>query len=98
MLFSRQLPLTHVIDLCRALRHNLGAGVALVKVVRQQAERGPGGLRPLAGRVSARLEKGESLTDALTPEKDLLPPLLLAMVKVGEETGNLPEIFGELEK
>ena len=29
MLFSRQLPLPALIELCRALRHNLGAGLTL---------------------------------------------------------------------
>ena len=98
MLFSRQLPLALVIDLCRSLRHNLGAGLTLVQVFRQMAQRGPRGLRPLAGRAAVALEKGDSLADVLATEKDHLPPLLLAMAKVGEETGNLPEIFGELEK
>ncbi|MCI0379760.1 MAG: type II secretion system F family protein [Gemmataceae bacterium] len=98
MLFSHQLPLSAVIDLCRALRHNLAAGLTLRHVFRQQAERGPRALRPLAERVSARIEEGHSLFDAVEPEKEHLPPLFLAMTRVGEQTGHLPEIFGELEK
>jgi type IV pilus assembly protein PilC len=98
MFFSRQLPLASVIALCRALRHNLGAGLTLVQVFRQQAERGARGVRPLAGRVLAKLEQGSALSDALASEKGVLPPLLLALVNVGEETGHLAEVFGELEK
>ena len=97
MLFSRHLPLSSTIALCRALRHGLGAGLTLVQVFRQQAERGTGGVRPLAGRVLAGLEHGNGLSDVLDGEKNVLPPLLLSLVKVGEETGHLAEIFGELE-
>ena len=89
MLFTRQMPLSCVIALCRALRHNLGAGLTLVRVFRQQAERGPRGLRQLATRVLAGLEQGQGLSDALEAEKGVLPPLLLSLVKVGEETGHL---------
>jgi type II secretory pathway component PulF len=98
MLFSRQMPPASVIALCRALRHNLGAGLTLVQVFRQQAERGVGGVRPLAERVLGVLEQGHGLSDALEREKGVIPPLLFSLVKVGEETGHLAEIFGELEK
>jgi type IV pilus assembly protein PilC len=98
MIFSRQLSLASVIALCQALRHGLGAGLTLVRVFRQQAERGPRDARPLAGRVLGILEQGHSLSDALERENDVVPPFFLSLVKVGEETGHLPEIFGELEK
>jgi type II secretory pathway component PulF len=38
------------------------------------------------------------LSDALEEEKDYVPPLFLALVQVGESTGHLAEIFGELER
>ena len=98
MIFSQRLPTASVIALCRALRHSLGAGITLVRVFRQQTERGQRSVRPLAGRVLARLEQGSGLRDALEPEKNYVPPLLLSLVEVGEETGHLAEVFGELEK
>ena len=85
MLLSRQLSLPSVIALCRALRHSLDAGIGLLQVFRQQAERGVPGVRPLAGRVLNVLEQGHSLSDALENERGALPPLLLSLVKVGEE-------------
>ena len=98
MLFSRRLPVSSLIELCRVLRHNLGAGISLVKVFRQQVRRGSVAVRPLAERISLELERGESLEVALQAEKKYFPPLFLALAGVGEHTGNLPEIFGELEK
>ncbi len=96
-MFSRRLPLGDLAQLCRQLRHSLGAGVGLLRVLRQMAERGPRSARPLMGRVEEAVQRGELLSDALEREKELFPPLFLALVKVGEETGNLPETLRELE-
>ena len=98
MLFSRQISPASTIAICRALRHGLGAGLTLVQVFRQQAERGPARVRPLARRVLTVLEQGHGLNDALEAEKGVLPPLFFALASVGEETGHLAEVFGELEK
>ena len=98
MFLSRQLPLSALIELCRAMRHNLGAGLTLRDVWRQQAKRGPAPLRPIADRVQEQIESGNSLASALERERVYFPPIFLAMTEVGEETGNLPEVFAELEK
>jgi type IV pilus assembly protein PilC len=98
MAFSARLPLSSLIDLCRALRHCLGAGLTLRDVFRQQARSGPAPARPAAGRIAQMLGQGHSLEAALKHEQGVFPPLFLALAGVGEETGNLPEIFGELEK
>ena len=98
MLLFRRLPLSSLVELCRVLRHNLSAGLTLLDVFRQQAKRGSATVRPLAARITGSLERGDSFGDALDAEKDVLPPLFLALAKLGESTGHLPEIFGELEK
>jgi type II secretory pathway component PulF len=98
MLFSSELPPAPLAEMCRILRHSLGAGLALPVVFRQLATRGPRAVRPIAERVRQRLDGGDSLEDALKPEERFFPPLLRAMAQVGERTGHLPEVFGELEK
>jgi type IV pilus assembly protein PilC len=98
MWFSKQLPLQGLIELTRALRHNLSAGLTLLDVFRQQARRGPPAVRPVAARITTELEKGESLEAALDRERDYFPPLFIDIALVGEESGNLPEMFGELEE
>jgi type IV pilus assembly protein PilC len=97
MFFSQRLSLSGLISLCRVLRHNLGAGLTLRDVFRQQSERGGREIAPLAQRIRVTLEQGDSLQVALQKERAYFPPLFLAMASVGEETGHLPEIFGELE-
>jgi type IV pilus assembly protein PilC len=98
MRFSAQLPLASLLELCRMLRHSLGAGLSLVAVFRQQGLKGPPAARPIAERIHQELERGHSLQEALEPEAGFFPPLFLSMVRVGEESGTLPEVFGELEK
>jgi type II secretory pathway component PulF len=98
MLLSRQLPLSSLIEFCRVLRHNLSAGLTLARVFRQQAERGPIPIRPVAARISEEIEQGESLEAALKREKDRFPPMFVSLATVGEQTGSLPEVLTELEK
>jgi type IV pilus assembly protein PilC len=98
MLWSSRLSLAVLIELCRSLRHTLNAGLSLPDVFRQQAQRGPTSLRPIAERVSVRLAAGDSLGDALRQESAAFPPLFLSLVEVGEQTGMLPEVFHELER
>jgi type IV pilus assembly protein PilC len=98
MLFSSRLPLSTLIELCRVLRVSLDAGMPLVKVMRQQAERGPARLRPVAQQISQALDQGTSLEDALARHQAAFPPLFLAMASVGEKTGGMAEVFGELDK
>jgi type IV pilus assembly protein PilC len=83
---------------CRLARHGLAAGLSLVDVFRQQADRGPMSLRPTITAVHARLDRGEGLEDALKAEGGRLPALFVTMCAVGEQSGHLPEAFAELER
>jgi len=98
VLFSKRLPLSSLILLCHTLRHNLSAGLSLARVFRQQADRGPLPVRPIAARIGTKLEKGNDLESALQAEEQFFPPLFVSMATVGEESGSLPEVFTELEK
>ena len=98
MLLSRRLPLSSLIELCRSLRHYLGAGLTLHDVFEKQARIGSLAVRPVAGRIAAQLERGSDLESALEPERASFPPLFVALAGVGEQSGQLPEVFAELEK
>src|SRR5262249_32577549 len=92
------LPLSALVELCRSLRHYLAAGLTLVDVFRQQAKRGPAALRSVAQSIVGDLEQGHDLERALKKHKTAFPPLFLALASVGERSGDLPEVFAELEK
>jgi type IV pilus assembly protein PilC len=97
-MFSSRLPLSSLIELCRVSRHYLSSGLSLLDVFRQQASRGPASVRPVAERIAQNLARGASLEEALQPEQRRFPPLFRALAEVGEQTGMLPEVFGQLER
>ncbi len=98
MFASKRLPLATVIEVCRTLRHYLGAGIQLLEVFKQQAKRGRAVFRPVADRIALELQQGSSLKKALQQVQESFPPLFLSMASVGEDTGMLAEVFAELEK
>jgi type IV pilus assembly protein PilC len=98
MFFSRRLPLSSLIAISRDLRHNLGAGIMLRDALKQQAKRGHPAFRPVAERMYRAIESGDDLRQVLESERAYFPPLFISLVSVGESSGQLPEIFAELEK
>jgi type II secretory pathway component PulF len=98
MFFSRRLSLGDLATLSRVLRQNLSAGLSVHDVFRQQSQRGPAAVRPVAERVAASLATGASLIDSLETCKSKFPPMFLSLARVGEETGHMPEAFRELEQ
>lgn len=98
MLFSSGIPLASLVTLCHSLRVSHGAGLTLVQAFSQQAKKGPFAARAVCGRIADRLKDGESLEDVLREEGRPFPTLFVSMVSVGEQSGNLPEIFRALEE
>ena len=97
-MLSPRLPLSALIELCRVLRHYLHSGLTLPDAFRQQAATGRPGVRPTAALISAELARGGDLEGAMKKLDGAFPPLMVALASVGEQTGMLPEVFGELEK
>jgi type II secretory pathway component PulF len=98
MLLSTAVSFRDLTRFCRLARHGLAAGLSLVDVFRQQADRGPPALRPIIAAVGERLARGEGLEDALKADGGRLPSLFVTMTAVGEQTGHLPDTFAELER
>jgi type IV pilus assembly protein PilC len=97
-LFSRRLSIKDLIDLCRSMRYSLSSGLTLRDVMDLLNTNGPPRLRPVAAEISRELKAGWSLQDAIGKQSSVFPPIFLALVTVGEESGNLPEVLSELEK
>jgi type IV pilus assembly protein PilC len=98
MILFRRLRVAELIELCRSLRYGLGAGLMLREVMDLLAARGTRRVRALAGEIGKQLRSGWSFQDALDKQRRLLPPLFISLVAVGEESGNLPEVFAEMER
>jgi type IV pilus assembly protein PilC len=97
MILSSRLSLASLIELCRALRHYLSSGLMLRDAFRQQAKTGAAGVPPVAARIASELDQGHNLQHALERESGAFPPIFAALTSVGEATGKLPEVFGDLE-
>jgi len=97
-MFSPRIALSELVDLCRVMRLQLSAGLPIHEVLKKQGERGRAAVREVCARLADRIAAGTSVADAVELEGDVFPPIFLSMLRVGETTGHLAEIFGELEK
>jgi type II secretory pathway component PulF len=66
--------------------------------LKKHGERGRSAARRVSARVALAIQGGAGLADAFDQERAAFPPLFLSMVRLGESTGHLSEIFGELER
>jgi type II secretory pathway component PulF len=98
MLFSSRLSNKDLIELCRSLRFSLKSGLMLRETMELIATKGPWRLRRIADKITHDLKAGWDLRQSLQKHKYAFPPVFLALVEVGEESGNLPEILGHLEE
>jgi type IV pilus assembly protein PilC len=96
-MFSRQLSLSSLIELCRSLRHYLAAGLTVRESFDHLAKKGDGKSRAVCARIHDRLKRGDDLEAAIKPESAVFPTIFHSLAGLGEQTGNLPEIFHELE-
>src|SRR5947209_14609643 len=74
MFGSPRLSQSTLTDLCRTLRHYLGAGLMLTQAFRQQSQRGSTLVREMSTRIAGQLEQGTSLYQAMKREGELFPP------------------------
>jgi type II secretory pathway component PulF len=98
MLFSRRLPVSALIDFSRSMRQSLSSGIMLKDVMETLASKGTPRVRPVADQLAKDLKSGWGLQDALKRQTGVFPPLFLSLTAVGEESGHLPEVLGEMEK
>ena len=91
---SRQMNSTLIL---RTLSSVLSAGVPIVRALEVTS----GSLKNFYFKKSLKeaaevVEKGKKLSEALEPYKELYLPMVLEMIKVGEETGETPQVLGKL--
>lgn len=97
-MFSAQIGLRPLAQLCQRVGTSLKAGVDVRKVWKREAERGSMGYRGRLTRISEAIDQGETLSDALATVDGFFPPLFREMAKVGEKTGRLDEVLLRLAK
>ena len=56
------------------------------------------GLKKIIGKISDEVRQGTPLSEALKPYPEIFDPLYVSLVKIGEATGKLGEVFAELSQ
>lgn len=97
MLFDARVQPKELAQLCRRLSTTLTAGIDARTVWRREAEgRSSQGLRRRLIEVHEAVAAGRSVNDGLARTGEYFPPMFREMVQVGEQTGQLPEVFRQL--
>jgi type II secretory pathway component PulF len=82
--------------LCRRLATSLGAGVDVRTVWAREALSARGSARRRFADISQMIDAGATISDAMKVTGKYFPEFFRALVKVGEESGHLPEVFRQL--
>ncbi len=84
---------------CRQMYSLTKSGVAIVRALTtlSTSSNSPS-LRKHLGEAVQQLQSGQSLTQALAQHPKIFSPLFINMVRVGENTGRLEEVFTELAR
>lgn len=85
-----------ILELTRAVAALLKAGLPLARALGAAAHVATGATRDATTAVRARVERGESLADALGAYPALFSPLYIGLVRAGERSGDLPGAFTRL--
>jgi type IV pilus assembly protein PilC len=96
MFFSARIALKPLAGLCRHMATALSAGVDIRKVLAREAQQAWGPTRSRMAAVRLAVDGGESFSDALGATGEYFPLLFREMVAVGEQSGQLAEVLGQL--
>jgi type IV pilus assembly protein PilC len=96
-MFGSRLSLKQLALVCRSLGTTLQAGVPIIKAVELAGGKASQpALRSALLEVRDEIKGGSLLAPSLEAHSELFPELMIDMVRVGEETGMLPEVFRSL--
>lgn len=91
--------LNDLIMFSRQMHSLTKAGVPIVRAIKTVADSAKNMKLEMALEdVVKKLEGGQSLATALYKHKDIFPTLMVALVNVGENTGNLDEVFKQISE
>lgn len=84
--------------LCDRVALSLDAGIDVRRVWRSEAKRNGGRLGHACAEVANAIDRGEALDQAVADAGPVFPPLLVELVRVGEQTGSATTVFSRLAK
>lgn len=97
MLRNPDLPWASLSAFAQSLARLTEAGVDLRRAIQTAGQRSSDRrLEAASAAIRKSISGGSTLTEALTQQGELFPPLFKDLVHVGELTGHLPEVFASL--
>jgi len=97
MLLQSRAHMKPLAAMCRRMATSLEAGIDLRRVVEREAgSQAPAAQRRVMRAAYEAVKAGHSLSDAIEESGQFFPELFRELVEVGEETGQLPEVFRHL--
>ena len=92
--FTQRIPLEEVLLFCRQIHTLLKAGIPILRGLAglQESTRNPA-FAAVLGDVRESLESGRELSTAMQRHSRVFNPFFIAMVRVGETTGQLENVF-----
>lgn len=97
MFFSPRIAQRELAQLCHRLGTALDSGVDVRRVINREAEgRSSPAVRRRMADVSNAIGRGQALHEAFAEAGSFFPPIFHEMVRLGEETGHLGEVFRHL--
>jgi|GEM_PF-5841729 len=95
--FQKRVPLQDLVLFFRHMQYTLGAGLDVMAGLQSFITSLPRGFfKKLLGQIEARIQGGESLFLALRTWPHVFSPLVLSLVRVGEETGRVVPMYQHL--
>ncbi len=98
ILVESRIGLKPLASLSRRLATSLGAGVDVRTVWKREAKSAHGPGRRRLAAVSDAVAQGTTISDALDQTGGYFPEFFRNLVRVGEESGHLPEVFRQLSE
>src|SRR3990167_5444683 len=96
-ILKRRVKTTQKIFLMQQMRIMARAGVPLTTTIRTlQAQTGSRRLKTFLTNVADKIEKGQTLSQALLPYISDFGELMINMIAAGEASGRLEEVFGQI--
>jgi type IV pilus assembly protein PilC len=95
-ILGEDIPKSSLSFFCEQCAAMIGAGFSIERAIERASQVGDPEIAQMGESMRPMLAAGAPLTRALAPFKDRLPPLVMPLVEVGEESGTLESQFRRL--
>jgi type II secretory pathway component PulF len=96
MFFEPRFSIKNLAPLCRRMSTQLAAGVDVRRAWQREAEIAQSTNRRPLRKISAAIDRGDSMAEAINATGEFFPALFRELVDVGEQGGQTAEVFRQL--